>query len=147
MNSSINARPHPESRLAYKWFKSVTTRWGDNDVYGHVNNVVYYQWFDTVVNAWLIENGVLNIQQPTTMGVVAETHCNFFESLAYPQDVHIGIRVAHVGASSVRYELGVFGAAEQTAAKGHFVHVYVDPDTRRPVALPTVLIQLLETLK
>ncbi len=147
MHFPVHDRPQPESRVAYKLFKSLTTRWSDNDVFGHVNNVVYYHWFDTVVNTWLIENRVLSIQKPTTIGLVAETHCNFFESLSYPQDVHIGMRVAHVGTSSVRYELGVFGEAVRTAAKGHFVHVYVDPDTRRPLPLPVALIQLLETLK
>ena len=123
------------------------TRWMDNDAYGHVNNVVYYSWFDTAVNAWLIGNGVLDIQGGETIGVVAETHCNFFASLAFPQDVHIGLRVAHVGASSVRYELGVFGESNLTAAKGHFVHVYVDAKTRRPMPLPAALQSLLETMK
>ena len=147
MTLSKNTRPQPEPRSAYRVFKSITTRWSDNDLYGHVNNVVYYHWFDTAVNAWLIAHGVLNLQSPSTIGVVAETHCNFFESLSYPQDVEVGIRVAHVGTSSVRYELGVFGASDLTAAKGHFVHVYVDAGTRRPVPLPAALIQLLETLQ
>ncbi len=147
MNSAHVARPQPEPRAAYKLFRTLPTRWGDNDVYGHVNNVVYYSWFDTAVNAWLIEAGVLNIAQPPVIGVVAETHCNFFTSIAFPEDVHIGMRVAHTGTSSVRYELGVFGPGDMTVAKGHFLHVYVDPGTRRPIPLPDAFIHLLETIR
>jgi len=147
MNSISNSRPQPESRQAYPLFRAIQTRWSDNDAYGHVNNVVYYSWFDTAVNTWLIENGILDLQSSSVIGVVVETHCNFFESLSFPQDVQLGIRVAHVGTSSVRYELGVFGSSDWTAAKGHFVHVYVDAKTRRPVPVPVALTHLLETLK
>jgi acyl-CoA thioester hydrolase len=118
----------------------------DNDAYGHINNVVYYSWFDTAVNAWLIESGVLDIQRSPTVGLVVETHCNYFTPLAFPQTVQVGLRVAHVGASSVRYELAVFGDDALCAAKGHFVHVYVDAKTHRPMAVPTALKTLLETL-
>lgn len=119
----------------------------DNDVYGHVNNVVYYSWFDTAVNAYLIEQGALDIHAGSTIGLVIETQCNYFAPLAFPQDVQAGIRVAHIGSSSVRYEVGLFAAdAPSAAAVGHFVHVYVDRDSRRPVTLPQALRQVLEPL-
>jgi acyl-CoA thioester hydrolase len=118
----------------------------DNDAYGHVNNVVYYSWFDTAVNAYLIERGVLDIHQGETIGLVIETQCNYFAPLAFPETVEVGIRVAKLGSSSVRYEVGIFGASDMTAAKGHFVHVYVDKNTRRPVPLPAPLKTVLETL-
>jgi acyl-CoA thioester hydrolase len=119
----------------------------DNDVYGHVNNVVYYSWFDTAVNAHLIERGALDVHVGT-IGLVVETHCNYFAPLAFPQAVDAGIRVARIGGSSVRYEVGLFGAGEAlTAAKGHFVHVYVDHTTRRPAPLPDALRRVLEELQ
>ena len=119
----------------------------DNDAYGHVNNVVYYSWFDTAVNAYLIEQGVLDIHQGATIGLVIETQCNYFSPLAFPQVVHAGIRVARLGSSSVRYEVGLFAEGEPlTAAKGHFIHVYVDKLNRRPVPLPLNLKSVLETL-
>jgi len=139
-------RPQAEARSAYSVLRDISTRWMDNDAYGHINNVVYYSWFDTAVNAWLIENGVLDIRSSPTVGLVVETHCNYFAPLAFPQTVQIGLRVAHVGASSVRYELAVFGEAELCAAKGHFVHVYVDAQTHRPSTIPPALKTLLETL-
>jgi acyl-CoA thioester hydrolase len=142
------AKPQPEPRSAYHAFRPITTRWMDNDVYGHVNNVVYYSWFDTAVNAHLIEQGVLDIERGATIGLVIETQCNYFAPLAFPQTIDAGIRVAHIGSSSVRYEVGLFAAGEPlTAAKGHFVHVYVSRDTRRPVPLPPALKNLLETLQ
>jgi len=136
-----------QPRSAYPVFRSISTRWMDNDVYGHVNNVVYYSWFDTAVNAWLIEQGVLDIHGGDTIGLVVETQCNYFAPLAFPQAVEAGIRVARLGNSSVRYEVGLFaqGAAE-AAAQGHFVHVYVDRQTRKPVPLPAKLRAVLETL-
>ena len=138
------AKPQPESRDAYKAFRAITTRWMDNDVYGHVNNVVYYSWFDTAVNATLIEKGVLDIHGGSTIGLVIETQCNYFAPLAFPQQVEAGIRVAHVGTSSVRYELALFAGQSDDAnplcaAKGHLVHVYVDRSTRRPLPLPPAL--------
>ncbi len=145
MNASV--KPQAEGREAYKAFRSITTRWMDNDVYGHVNNVVYYSWFDTAVNATLIEQGVLDIHGGQTIGLVIETQCNYFAPLAFPQTIEAGIRVAKLGTSSVRYEVGLFAEGEPlTAAKGHFVHVYVDRETRRPVPLPAPLKQFLETL-
>lgn len=140
-------KKRPERRSAYPAFRSITTRWMDNDVYGHVNNVVYYSWFDTAVNAWLIEQGALDIHGGDTIGLVIETQCNYFAPLAFPQTIEAGIRVAHLGTSSVRYEVGLFAqGADEAAAQGHFVHVYVDRQTRRPVPLPPQLRAVLETL-
>jgi acyl-CoA thioester hydrolase len=147
--TSPSTRPQPRDRSAFTVFRDISTRWLDNDAYGHVNNVVYYQWFDTAVNAHLIENGALDIHQGDTIGLVVETHCNFFASLAFPQTVQAGLRVGRIGASSVRYEVGIFAqGANECAAHGHFIHVYVDKHTRRPVShLPATLLTVLEKLK
>jgi len=119
----------------------------DNDIYGHVNNVVYYSWFDTAVNAYLIEHGALDIHRGDTIGLVIETQCNYFAPLAFPQTIEAGLRVARLGNSSVRYEVGLFAQDEPLAAAcGHFVHVYVGRDDRRPRPLPQRLRQVLETL-
>lgn len=140
-------RPQPLPRSHYRVFRPIGTRWMDNDVYGHVNNVVYYSWFDTAVNAHLIEHGALDIHEGAVIGLVIETQCNYFASLAFPQTVHAGLRVAHLGSSSVRYEVGLFAEGEELAAAcGHFVHVYVDRETRRPVPLPAPLKTTLESL-
>lgn len=149
MNPSpeTSGRPQALSRDRYRVFRPIGTRWMDNDVYGHVNNVIYYSWFDTAVNAWLIEQGVLDIHQGGVIGLVVETRCHYFAPLAFPQMVEAGLRVAHLGTSSVRYEVGLFAAeAPLTAAAGHFVHVYVDRITRRPVPLPVPLRQALTVL-
>ena len=147
MTDSKIDKPHAEPRSAYKVFRTIGTRWMDNDVYGHVNNVVYYSWFDTAVNAYLIEQGALDIHHGETIGLVIETQCNYFSPLAFPQMVEAGIRVAKLGRSSVRYEVGLFAQGEPlTAAKGHFIHVYVDKHTRRPGPLPAQLKTTLETL-
>jgi acyl-CoA thioester hydrolase len=144
---SKEQRPRPEPRSAYGWFLPITTRWMDNDAYGHVNNVVYYAYFDTVVNRYLIDHGVLEIGKSPVIGLVVETGCQYFSSLAYPDSVHAGLRVARLGGSSVRYEVGIFANDEElTAARGHFVHVYVDAQTRRPVPLPAPLRAALEPL-
>ena len=130
-------RPAPETRNAYRHFQSIPTRWMDNDVYGHVNNVVYYSYFDTVVNQYLIEQHVLNIEASKVIGLVVETQCQYFASITFPDVVHAGLRVAKLGNSSVRYEIGLFRNEEQTAsAQGYFVHVYVDRATRRAISLP-----------
>lgn len=140
-------RPGPQPRQAYRAFRTISTRWMDNDVYGHVNNVVYYSWFDTAVNAYLIEQGALDIHQGETIGLVIETQCNYFAPLAFPQSIDAGIRVARLGGSSVRYEVGLFAQGqEMSAACGHFVHVYVGRDDRRPRPLPQRLRQVLEPL-
>ncbi|TMH05845.1 MAG: acyl-CoA thioesterase [Betaproteobacteria bacterium] len=140
-------RPVPAARDAYRRFVPLTTRWMDNDVYGHVNNVVYYSFFDTAVNGYLVEAGALDFHGGAVIGLVVQTQCNYFAPLAFPQTVEAGLRVARIGGSSVRYEVGLFAQGEaHTAAHGHFVHVYVDRDTRRPVPLPRNLVQALQAL-
>ena len=147
MHDTPAIKPQAQPRSAYRVFRSLTTRWMDNDAYGHVNNVVYYSWFDTAVNAYLIEQGVLDIAHGETIGLVVETQCRYFAALAFPQTVEAGIRVARLGASSVRYEIGLFAqGAPLTAASGHFIHVYVDKATRRPTPLPLNLKTVLERL-
>ena len=148
MSNHPPERIAPEPRSAYKVFRSIGTRWMDNDAYGHVNNVVYYSWFDTAVNAYLIEHGVLDIHQGAAIGLVVETQCNYFAPLAFPQTVEAGLRVARLGRTSVRYEVALFAQGEDLcAARGHFVHVYVDRLSRQPVSLPPALKHLLETLR
>ncbi|WP_457446472.1 acyl-CoA thioesterase [Roseateles sp. P5_E4] len=144
----MTTRPQPDGRETYPRFVPLTTRWMDNDAYGHLNNVVYYSLFDTAVNSLLIEAGALDIHGGEVIGLVVETHCNFFESLAFPQRIEAGVRVAQQGRSSVRYEIGLFAeGAAACAARGHFVHVYVDRLSRRPVAeLPASYLQALKTL-
>lgn len=133
----MSERATPLSRTSFRHFSPIQTRWHDNDAYGHVNNVVYYAWFDTVVNRYLIEAGALDIAASPVIGLVVETRCSYFSELAFPQALEAGLRVAHLGRSSVRYEIGIFAAeASLAAAQGHFIHVYVDRDSRRPVALP-----------
>jgi len=143
----MTTRPQALPRAHYRHFQSITTRWMDNDAYGHVNNVVYYSYFDTAVNRYLIEAGALDIQRSEVIGLVIETRCNYFAPLEFPQIVDAGLRVAHIGKSSVRYEVGLFAAGEpMSAAAGHFVHVYVDRATRRPAELPAALLAALQLL-
>jgi acyl-CoA thioester hydrolase len=131
------ARPLPEPRSAYRHFRVIPTRWLDNDIYGHVNNVQYYSFFDTVVNGYLIDEHALDPHDGSVIGLVVETKCNFFESLSFPDSIDAGLRVTRIGASSVRYEIGLFrSGAERASAQGHFIHVYVARATRRPVSLP-----------
>jgi acyl-CoA thioester hydrolase len=140
MNDPIGERARPLPREHFAHFQTLTTRWMDNDVYGHVNNVVHYSYFDTAVNRYLIERGALDIHGGAVIGLVVQTQCHYFESLAFPQTVHAGLRVAQLGRTSVRYELGLFAdEAAMSAAVGHFVHVYVDRASRRPVAVPEPL--------
>ena len=145
----MSGRPSPHRREDYPHARVLTTRWADSDPYGHMNNVVHYELFDTVVNAWLIEQGALDIQKSMVIGLVVETGCHYFAPLTYPEAVTAALRVAHVGRSSVVYEVALFGKASQAAAaQGRFVHVYVDRDTRRPVAeLPAALQRALEPLR
>jgi len=129
-----------EGRADYRHFLTIPTRWMDNDVYGHVNNVVYYSYFDTVVNQYLIDAGALVIESSPVIGLVVETGCRYFAPVTFPDRVEAGLRVARLGNSSVRYEVGLFRNDDPTpAASGHFVHVYVDRETRRPVPLPSPL--------
>ena len=126
-----------EGRDAYRHFTPIATRWMDNDVYGHVNNVVYYSWFDTAVNGMLIAEGIAGADSPEAIGLVVGTQCQYFEPVSFPTPVEIGLRVDKVGTSSVTYRLGVFTAHHPGShASGVFTHVYVDPDSRRPVPVP-----------
>ena len=132
------------ARSDYRAQRLIPTRWMDNDAYGHVNNVVYYSWFDTAVNAWLVEQGLLDIHHGNPIGLVVETGCCYHRSVAFPETVEAGIRIAALGTSSVRWEVGLFTAGHGgPAAEGHFVHVYVDRTTRRPVPLPDAWRQVL----
>jgi acyl-CoA thioester hydrolase len=134
------------TRDAYARWRNLPTRWADNDVYGHVNNAGYYGFFDTVVNSFLIEEAELDIHQGTVIGLVVETGCSYFAALAYPETIEAGLRIERIGNSSVRYEIGLFRSGErEPAAQGHFVHVYVDRETRRPVSLPEKMRTVLET--
>ena len=143
------ARAEPQRRADYPHLLPITTRWLDNDAYGHVNNVVYFSYFDTVVNTYLIEQGALDIQSSPVIGLVVEVACQYLAPLTYPETVTAGLRVAHIGRSSVRYEIAMFPEGKDlAAAQGHFVHVYVDRDTRRPVSeLPPDLRAALEPLR
>jgi len=131
----------------FRHFHPISTRWMDNDAYGHVNNVVYYSWFDTVVNQFLIVNGVLDVERSPVIGLVVETQCNYFASVAFPDQVTAGMRVTRLGNASVRYEVGIFRNDDDSAAAcGHFVHVYVDREARRPAAIPDPMRALLQTV-
>ena len=127
----------PASRDAYPWFLAIPTRWMDNDTYGHVNNVTYYSYFDTVVNEHLVRAGGLDIREGAAIGIVVETACRFHASLSFPEVVDAGLRVARLGRSSVAYEIGLFSRdGGMAAATGRFVHVWVDRTTRRPIDVP-----------
>ena len=127
-------------RSTYRHFLPITTRWMDNDAYGHVNNVVYYAYFDTVVNEYLIAAGVLDIENSPVIGLVVETGCRYFAAIAFPDEIEAGLRVAKLGNASVRYEIALFRrGTDEAVAQGHFVHVYVDRTNRRPVPLPETL--------
>ncbi|MGY8869762.1 MAG: acyl-CoA thioesterase [Pseudomonadales bacterium] len=136
-----------ETRADYPHFITIPTRWMDNDVYGHVNNVQYYSYFDTAVNKYLIDQGVLDIQNSEVIGLVVETQCQYYSSIAFPDDVIAGVAVTKLGNSSVRYEIGLFlGDEDKPSAQGRFVHVYVDRASQRPVTLPTALREALVKL-
>lgn len=125
------------SREDYKHYLAIPTRWLDNDVYHHVNNVVYYSYFDTVINKYLIEEGGLDYANDPIVGIAVETHCQFKQSLQFPDIIDAGLRVGHLGNSSVRYEIGLFKQGEDAiAAAGYFVHVFVDRSSQRPVPMP-----------
>jgi acyl-CoA thioester hydrolase len=141
------SRPAPTTRADYPHFLSINTRWSDNDIYGHVNNVVYYSYFDTVVNEYLIRHGALDLEAGKTIGLVVETHCNYFAPLTFPERIDAGLRVTRLGSTSVHYQVGIFSdGSDRPAAQGHFVHVYVDRDTRRPVPLPETFVAALKPL-
>lgn len=135
-------------RSHYRHWTSISTRWHDNDVYHHVNNTIYYSWLDTAVNAWLLQAGLLDVEKGDPIGLVVETGCSYAALISFPQMVEVGLCVARIGTSSVTYHLGVFVAgAAVAAAQGHFTHVYVSREQRRPVALPERWRSLLATLR
>ena len=125
--------PPPETRARYRHWQKIPTRWGDNDAYGHVNNVVYYSYFDTVVNTYLIAKGVLDIAASPVIGLAVESLCTFRKEITYPETVDAGLRVGRLGNTSVRYEIGLFREGDaEPAATGYFVHVFVDRASRQP---------------
>lgn len=141
-------RPHPETRDRYREFVTITTRWMDNDVYRHVNNVVYYSFFDTAVNEYMVRAGVLDIERSPIICLVVSTGCEYFSAISFPDAVHCGLRVAHLGRSSVRFEIGIFRNDEiRASAQGHFVHVACDRATQRPVPMPADMRAALENLR
>ena len=131
----------------YPHVREITTRWKDNDVYGHVNNVEYYSYFDTVINRWLITEGGLDIHAGPVIGLCVESHCGYHSSVSFPGSLRVGLRVAHLGKSSVRYEIGMYAADESLVAEGHFVHVFVDRESRRPTPVAGKLREALEALQ
>ncbi len=144
---TADARPTPERRADYALLERITTRWSDNDSYRHVNNVVYYSFFDTAVNRMLIAAGLLDLETSTVIGLVVETRCHFFRPVSFPDDVWSGLRVAHLGRSSIRFEIGLFRNDDETAsAQGYFNQVVVDRATNRPIAMPDDRRQYLQTL-
>lgn len=143
----MSDRVEPTTRPDYRAFRRIPTRWMDNDVYGHINNVVHYSLFDTAVNGWLVDRDVLDFAGGEQVGLVVETGCRYFAEMAFPDVVTAGIRVTRLGTSSVRYEVGLFRNDEARAsAEGHFIHVYVDRTTRRPAPLNEDLRRALKTI-
>ena len=144
-----SSAPDPTSlvRADFPHFLAIPTRWADNDIYGHVNNVVYYAYFDTVINEYLIRQGGLDIARGAVIGITPETHCNFLAELTFPEVIEAGLRVRRLGKSSVTYEIGLFKAGRDApAAFGHFVHVFVERATMRPTAMPAGIRACLEAL-
>lgn len=140
-------RPEPDDLSSYKHTLAIPTRWNDNDVYGHVNNAIYYLYFDTVVNRYLVDNGLLVVGESETVGLVVDTGCAYFAPINFPDEVIAALRVSKLGSSSVRYEIGLFrGDETKAAAQGHFVHVYVDEKTRRPKPLSDAMLEQLSKL-
>jgi acyl-CoA thioester hydrolase len=141
-------RPAPGRRADYRFFSAIPTRWFDNDVYGHVNNTVYYSYFDTAIAHLLIHQGGLDPWRSEVIGVAVETGCRFHSSLAFPDLVHAGLRVGHLGNSSVRYEIGLFrNEQDEASAEGHFVHVFVERASQRPAAIPARIRAALERVR
>ena len=140
--------PTPHRRADYPHVLEITTRWMDNDIYGHINNVVYYSFFDTVINRFLIEEGGLDIHGGAVIGLCVESRCSYLKPLAFPDRLEAGLRVQHLGRSSVRYEIALFASgSDEAAAQGEFVHVFVDRAARRPLELPASLRHALSRLR
>jgi acyl-CoA thioester hydrolase len=132
------SKREPALRADFKAWRTVTTRWADNDAYGHVNNTVYYEWFDSAVNAWMVDRGMLDIVNGDPIALVVETRCSYYSSLAFPEEVEIGLAISTLGKSSIRYRIGIFAqGADAASADGDFVHVVVDRASRRPVEIPS----------
>ena len=141
------SRSPPADRSHFKVWRTFATRWADNDAYGHVNNTVYYEWFDSAVNAWMVEQEMLDITNGDPIALVVETRCTYVAPLAFPEPVEVGLAVAQVGRSSIRYRIGVFGkGSDKAAAEGEFVHVVVDRETRRPASIPAEWRRKLEAI-
>ncbi|MGO8999176.1 MAG: acyl-CoA thioesterase [Polyangiaceae bacterium] len=140
-------RKEPETRARYPYFVAIPTRWMDNDVYGHVNNVVYYSFFDTVINRYLIAEGGLDIARGEVIGLCVESRCRYRKPIAFPEDVDAGLRVAKLGRSSVTYEVGIFARGEDdAAAEGAFVHVFVERGGRKSTGIPEGVRRALERI-
>ena len=140
-------RQNPTNRSNYNYFSKMSTRWNDNDIYGHLNNVIYYELFDTVVNKWLIKNNLIDIKNGHNIGLIVQSGCNYFSSFKYPEDIDAGIRVTKIGSSSVRYEVGLFKPNDDLAsADGFFIHVYVDRVSNRPTILDYEFKKKLDTI-
>lgn len=143
----MSVREEPSYIRDYPYVQPITTRWHDNDAYGHVNNVVYYAFFDTAVNTWLIENAGLDVANSDVIGLVVETRCNYFKSVSFPEKVLVGVRIAKLGSSNVRYEVGIFNDKNSSAcAQGHFIHVYVDRKSNRPTPIPALMRSAMQKL-
>lgn len=141
------SREAPARRPEFKIWRKVTTRWADNDAYGHINNTVYYEWFDSAVNAWMVDEGLLDIAKGDPIALVVETRCSYSAPLAFPEDVEVGLAVSQIGGSSIRYRIGVFASGAETAsAEGEFTHVVVDRATRRPAGIPPKWREKLEAI-
>ena len=142
-----NQKSAPPTRADFVAFEEVHSRWMDNDAYGHINNAVYYSFFDTAINRYLIERNVLDIANSETIGLVIETQCQYFAPIVYPDLIHVGLKVTHLGNSSVKYEVAIFTNDDDVAsALGHFVHVYVDRKTNKPTPIPQNVRDVLQEL-
>ena len=140
-------RQNPTNRSDYNYFFKMSTRWNDNDIYGHLNNVIYYELFDTAVNKWLIKNNLIDIKNGNNIGLIVQSGCNYFSSFEYPEDIDAGIRVTKIGNSSVRYEVGLFKSNDDLAsADGFFIHVYVDRVSNKPINLDYEFKKKLDTI-
>lgn len=147
MNAEVGQREQPHRRHEYRHFHRIATRWMDNDAYGHVNNVAYLSWFDTVVNEYLIRERALDPQRGDVIGFVVETQCRYLTPVSFPQQIDAALRVRSIGTSSVRYEIAIFAEEDDSArAQGHFVHVYVDRASRKPTALPPAMRDALQKI-
>ena len=140
-------KKNPSHISGYNYFCQLSTRWNDNDIYGHMNNIIYYSLFDTAVNKWLIKNKLIDIKNGQNIGLIVQSGCNYFSSFEYPENINAGIRVTKIGKSSVRYEVGLFKEKEElSSADGFFIHVYVDRKTNKPIALDYDFKNALDTI-